>query len=43
MTAKQNSHTVLVGRSEGNRPLKRPKHRMENNIRMDLREIGWGV
>jgi hypothetical protein len=27
---------------EGNRPLGRPRHRWEDNIRMDLTEIGWG-
>jgi hypothetical protein len=31
---------VLVGRPEGKRPLGRPRHRWENNIKMDLREIG---
>jgi hypothetical protein len=30
----------LAGRPEGKRPLRRPRHRWENNIRMDLREIG---
>jgi hypothetical protein len=28
---------------EGKRPLGRPRHRWEDGIRMDLREIGWGV
>jgi hypothetical protein len=32
----------LVGNSEGKRPLGRPRHMWENNIKMDLREIGWG-
>jgi hypothetical protein len=31
-----------VGKPEGKRPLGRPKRRWEDNIRMDLREIGWG-
>jgi hypothetical protein len=31
---------VFVGRSEGKRPLGRPKRRWEDNIKMDLREIG---
>jgi hypothetical protein len=31
---------VLVGRPEGKRPLGRPRHRWENNIKMDFREIG---
>jgi hypothetical protein len=33
-------YRVLVGRSEGRRPLGRPRHRWEDNIKMDLREIG---
>jgi hypothetical protein len=32
-------YRVLVGRSEGKRPLGRPKRRWEDNIKMDLREI----
>jgi hypothetical protein len=31
---------VLVDKPEGKRPLGRPRHRWEDNIRMDLREIG---
>jgi hypothetical protein len=31
-----------VGKQEGKGPLGRPKRRWEDNIRMDLREIGWG-
>jgi hypothetical protein len=33
----------LVGKSEGKRPLGRPKHKWEDNIRIDLREIAWEV
>ena len=33
-------YRVLVGRPEGKRPLERPRHRWENNIKMDLREVG---
>jgi hypothetical protein len=36
------AHNILVGRPEGRRPLGRPRHRWENNIKMDLREIGFG-
>jgi hypothetical protein len=36
-------HKVLVGKSEGKRPLGRLRHRWEDGIRMDLRKIGWGV
>jgi hypothetical protein len=33
-------YRVLVGRSEGKRPLGRPRRRWEDNIKIDLREIG---
>jgi hypothetical protein len=33
---------ILVGRPEGRRPLRRPRRRWEDNIEMDLREIGFG-
>jgi hypothetical protein len=33
-------YRVLVGRPEGKRPLGRPRRRWENNIKMDLGEIG---
>jgi ribosome biogenesis protein Nip4 len=32
----------LVGRTEGRRPLGRPRRRREDNIKRDLREIGFG-
>jgi hypothetical protein len=35
-------YKVLVGNPEGKRPLVRPRHRWEDGIRMDLREIGLG-
>jgi hypothetical protein len=31
-----------MGKPEGKRPLERPRHRWEDGIRMDLREIVWG-
>jgi hypothetical protein len=34
-------YRVLMGKKEGKRPLGRPRHRWEDGIRMDLREIGW--
>jgi hypothetical protein len=34
---------VLVEKPEGNRPLGRPEHRWENNIKMNLQEAGCGV
>jgi hypothetical protein len=36
------AHNILVGRPEGRRPLGRPRRRWEDNIMMDLREIGFG-
>jgi hypothetical protein len=33
-------YRVLVGRPKGKRPPGRPKHKWEDNIKMDLREIG---
>ena len=35
-------HRVLVGKPEGKRPLGRPRRRWEDNIKMDLREVGVG-
>jgi hypothetical protein len=35
-------YKVLMGKSEGKRPLGRPRRRWEDGIRMDLREIGLG-
>jgi hypothetical protein len=35
-------HRVLVGKPEGKRPLGRPRRRWEDNIKIDLREVGWG-
>jgi len=37
-------YRVLVGKPEGKRPLGRPRRRWEDNIKMDLQEVGcWGV
>ena len=35
-------HRVLVGKPEGKRPLGRPRPRWEDNIKMDLQEVGGG-
>ena len=35
-------HKVLAGKSEGKRPLGRPRRRWEDNIKMDLEEVGGG-
>jgi hypothetical protein len=39
----RNVYRVLVGKPEGRRPLVRPRRRWEDRIKMDFREIGWGV
>jgi hypothetical protein len=36
------AYNILVGRPEGRRPLGRPRRRWEDNMKMDLREIGFG-
>jgi hypothetical protein len=41
MVKKRNAYTILVGKPEGKRPLGRPRSRWVDNIKMDLREIGW--
>jgi hypothetical protein len=35
-------HRMLVGKPEGMRPLGRPRRRWEDNITIDLQEVGWG-
>ncbi|KAJ4443845.1 hypothetical protein ANN_05632 [Periplaneta americana] len=41
MGESRNAYRVLVGRLEGKRPLGRPRRRWEDNIKMDLREVGY--
>jgi hypothetical protein len=38
---KRNAFRIMVGKPEGKRPLGRPKCRWVDNIKLDLREIGW--
>jgi hypothetical protein len=42
MGEKRNAYRLLVGKPEGKRPLGRPRRRWVDNIRMELREVGWG-
>jgi hypothetical protein len=37
-----NAYRILVGKPEGTRALGRPRRRWRDNIKMDIREIGWG-
>jgi hypothetical protein len=39
---KRNAYGLLVRKPEGKRPLRRPRYRWVNNIRMDLGEVRWG-
>jgi hypothetical protein len=39
---RRNAYSILVGDPEGRRPLGRPRCRWVDNIKMDLRETGWG-
>jgi hypothetical protein len=42
MREERNAYRLLVRKPEGRRPLGRPRSRWVDNIRMDLREVGWG-
>jgi hypothetical protein len=42
MGEKRGAYRILVGRPEGRPPLGRARHRWEDNIKMDLQEVGWG-
>jgi hypothetical protein len=37
------AYMILVGRPEGRRPLGRPWRRWDDNIKMDLQDVGWGM
>jgi hypothetical protein len=41
MGAKRNAYGILVGKPEGKRPLGRPRRKWVDNVKMDLRDIGW--
>jgi hypothetical protein len=42
MREKRNACRLLVGKPEGKKPLRRPRHKWLDNTRMDLEEVGWG-
>jgi len=42
MGERRGAYRVLVGKHEGKKPLGRPNHRWEDNIKMDLQEVGCG-
>jgi hypothetical protein len=39
---KRNAYRILIGRSEGKRPLGRPRPKWVNNIKLDFGDVGWG-
>jgi hypothetical protein len=39
----RNAFGILIGKLEGKRPLARPRRRWVDNIKIDIRKIGWGV
>jgi hypothetical protein len=41
MGENRNTYGILVGKPEGKRPLGRPRRRQVDNIKIDLRDIGW--
>jgi hypothetical protein len=41
MGEERGAYRILVGRPEGRRPLGRTRRRWEDNIKMDIREVGW--
>jgi hypothetical protein len=43
MGEKRGAYRILVGRPEGRLPLGKPRSRWEDNIKVDLQEMGWGV
>jgi hypothetical protein len=43
MRGKRDAYRILVGRPEGRRPLGRPRRKWEDNIKIDLQEVGWGM
>jgi hypothetical protein len=42
MAEMRSAYRMLVGKPEGKRPLGRPRNKWVDNIKMDLRETGWG-
>jgi hypothetical protein len=38
---KRNAYRILLGKPEGKRSLGRPRHRWVDNIKMNLKDIGW--
>jgi hypothetical protein len=43
MGDRKGAYRVLVGRPDGNKSLGKPRRRWEDNIKMDLQKMEWGV
>jgi len=43
MGERKGVYSVLVGKSEGETPVGKPRRRWKDNIKMDLQEVRWGV
>ena len=43
MGERRSVYSIFVGKPEGKRPLGRPKRRWDDNNKMDLQEVGWGM
>jgi hypothetical protein len=43
MEETRGTYRILVGRTEGRRPLGRPRCRWEDNIKMDFQDVGWDM
>jgi hypothetical protein len=42
MGDKRNAYKILVGKHKGKRPLGRTRRRRVDNVKLDLKEVGWG-
>jgi hypothetical protein len=43
MKERKGAYRVLMRKSDGKRPLARPRHRLEENIKVELQEVRWGT
>ena len=42
MVERRGAYRVSLGKAEGKGPFRRPRHRREDNIKMDFQKVGWG-
>jgi hypothetical protein len=43
MGESRGAYRVLLGKPDGRRPLERPRRKWKDNIKMDIRDVGWGM